>query len=44
MNIIAGATHLVSGTYTNFRRLLCKKCDVRSYVINRGVVKLVITG
>ena len=32
-----------SGIYTNFRRLLCKKCDVGYYVINHGVMKLMIT-
>ena len=30
---------LLTGIYTNFRRLLCKKCDV-----NHGVLKLMITG
>jgi len=29
--------------YTNFRRLLCKKCDVGYYVINHGVMKLMIS-
>ena len=35
---------LLTGIYTNFRRLLCKKCDVRYCVINNGVMKLMITG
>jgi len=35
---------LLTGIYTNFRRLLCKKCDVRYYVIKHGVMKLMITG
>ena len=44
MNIIVDVTYLISGIYTNFRRLLGKKCDVEYYVINRGVMKLMITG
>jgi len=28
MNIIIDVTYLISGIYTNFRRLLCEKCDV----------------
>jgi len=44
MNIIVDVTYLISGIYTNFRRLLlCKKCDVGYYVINNGVMKLMIT-
>jgi len=35
---------LVYGIYTNFRRLLCKECDGGYYVINHGVIKLMITG
>ena len=37
MNIIIDLTYLISGIYTNFCRLLCKKCDVGYYVINHGV-------
>ena len=44
MNIIVEVTYLISGIYTNFRRLRGKKCDVEYYVINRGVMKLMITG
>jgi len=33
-------TYLIYGIYTNFRRLLCKKCDERYYVINHGAIKL----
>jgi len=44
MNIIIDVIYLVYGIYTNFRRLLCKKCDVGYYVINRSVMKLTITG
>ena len=40
MNIVVDGTYLISGIYTNFRRLLCKKCDV----INHGVMKLMFTG
>jgi len=43
MNIIIDVIYLISGIYTNFRRLLCKKCDVGYYVINHGVMKLMIT-
>ena len=42
--IIVDVTYLISGIYTNFCRLLCKKCDVGYYVINRGVAKLMIIG
>jgi len=28
MNIIVDVNYLISGIYTNFRMLLCKKCDV----------------
>jgi len=44
MNVVIGATYLMSGIYTNFCRLLCKKCDAGYYVINRCVMKLMITG
>jgi len=44
MNIIIDVAHLISGIYTNFRRLLRKKCDVGYYVINHGVMRLTITG
>jgi len=43
MNIIIDVTYLISGNYTNFRRFLCKMCDVRYYIINQGVMKLMIT-
>ena len=33
MNIIIDVNYLIFGIYTNFRRLLCKKCDVGYYVI-----------
>jgi len=36
---IMDANYLVTGMYTNFRRLLCKKCDVGYYVINHGVMR-----
>ena len=43
MNInIIDVTYLISGIYTNFRRLLCKKFDEGYYVINH-VMKLMIT-
>ena len=44
MNIIIDVTDLISGIYTNFHMLLCKKCDVGYYVINCGVLKFMITG
>jgi len=44
MNIIISVTYLISGIYTNFHRLLCKKCDVGYYIINHGVAKLMIIG
>jgi len=44
VNIIVDVTYLISGIYTNFRRLLCKKFDVGYYAINHGVMKLMITG
>jgi len=44
MNIIIDVTYLFSGIYTNFHRLQCKKCYVGYYVINHGVIKLMITG
>jgi len=34
MNIIIDVIYLISGIYTNFHRLPCKKCDVGYYVIN----------
>jgi len=43
MNIIIDVTYLISGNYTNFRSFLCKMCDVRYYIINQGVMKLMIT-
>jgi len=43
-NIIIDVSYLISGTYTNFHRLLCKKCDVGYYVVNHSVMKLMITG
>jgi len=44
MNIIIDVTFSVSGIYTNFRRLLRKKkCDVGYYVIDHGVMRLMIT-
>ena len=39
-NIVIDVTYLICGIYTNFR----KKCDVRYYVTNHGVMKLMITG
>jgi len=33
MNIVVDVSYLISGIYTNFRRLLFKKCDVGYYVI-----------
>jgi len=44
MNIIVDVTYLISGIFTNFHRLLCKKRDVGRYVINHGVMKLMIIG
>jgi len=44
MHIIIDATYLISGIYTNFHMLLCKKCDVGYYVSNCGVLKFMITG
>jgi len=44
MNIIIDATYLILGVNTNFCRLPCRKCDVGYYVINRDVMKLMITG
>jgi len=38
MNIIINVTYLMSGICTNFCRLRCKKCDVRYYVVNHGVM------
>jgi len=34
MNIIIDATYYISGIYTNLRAFLCKRCDVKYYVIN----------
>ena len=39
MNIVVDGTYLISGIYTNFRRLLCKKCDVGYYVIGSSPLK-----
>jgi len=44
MNIIIDVTYLISGIYTNLCSLLCKKCDVRYYVTDHGVMKSMITG
>jgi len=44
MNISIDVTYLISGIYTNFPRLLCRKCDVGYYIINHSVRKLMITG
>jgi len=44
MNIIIDVIYLIYGIYTNFRTLLCKKCDAGYYVINHCVMKLMITG
>ena len=30
---------VISGIYTNFRRLLCKKCDIGYYVIGSSPLK-----
>ena len=43
VNIIIDVTYLISRIYANFHRLLCKKCDVGYYVINHGVMKLMIS-
>ena len=40
MDIIIDVTYLISWIYINFRRLLCKECDVGHY----GVMKLMIIG
>ena len=37
MNIVVDVNYLISRIYTNFRTLLCKKCDVGFYAINHGV-------
>ena len=44
VNIIVDVPYLIFWIYPNFCRLLCKKCDVGYYVINHGVMKLMITG
>jgi len=44
VNIIVDVTSLISGICANFRRLLCKMCDIGYYVINHRVLKLMITG
>jgi len=44
VNDVIDVTYLNSEIYADFRRLLCKKCDVGYYVINRGAMKLMITG
>jgi len=36
VSIIIDVTYLISGIYTDFHRLLCKKCDVGYYVNNHG--------
>ena len=38
VNIIIDVTYLICWIYNNFKRLLCKKCDVGYYAINRGVM------
>ena len=43
MNIVIDVTYLISWIYTNYRRLLCKKSDVGYFVIDQGVMKLMIT-
>jgi len=43
MNIIIDVSYLISGIYTIFCKLLCKKCDVGYYVINHRVTKLMLT-
>jgi len=35
---------LISVIFTNFCRLLCKKCDIGCYLIHHRVMKLMITG
>jgi len=40
MNIVIDVTYLLSAIYTNFCRLLCKKCDIGYYIINHGVMKV----
>ena len=43
MNIVIDVTYLISETYTDLHRLLCKKCDrVLAYVVNHGVLELMI--
>ena len=32
-------TYLISKIYTNFRNFLCKKCDIRYYLISHGVYR-----
>jgi len=44
INIIIDVSYLISGIYTNFFQLLRKKCDVGYYVINHGVMELMISG
>ena len=44
VNDVIDVTYLNSEIYADFHRLLCKKCDVGYYVINRGAMKLMITG
>jgi len=44
MNIIIDVTFLICGIYTNFRRLLCKKCDYDITSLKHDVMKLIIPG
>jgi len=44
MNIIINVINLISVISANFRRVLRKNCDEGHYVINHGVMKLMITG
>ena len=44
MNIIIDVAYFISGIYNNFLRLLCRKYDVGYYVINHGVMKLMVIG
>ena len=36
MDVISDVTCVISGIYTTFCRLLCKKCDVGYYVIDHN--------
>jgi len=44
MNAVIYFIYLISGILRYFRRLLCKKCVVKYYVINHAVMKLLING